>query len=356
MAKLSRIVRIQKAGQIHCLDLVMKSKQHNFVCESVLVSNSHSVSYSVLAFITAYLKVYYPQEFMMALLTSAAGEDKKLLTYVKETKRMGIKVLPPKINKSGDTFLIAGKSILYPFTAVKQCGAKAINAIVNEREMNGRFEDFADFYKRIDKRVVNVGVMNNLIMANCFREFGKLEEIYDQMIELRGKDPVQRALYCKDCEYRYPISVKRTEIEDNGVVCPNCGDKNIILKDHKIQGRKFDNRYIRRLVFGFYLNDNPLRPHMARILQMNLDSIRDVQGIPDGSGMIFPAYVSKIKKHVDKNDNEMAFLDITDGSFEASLTIFARQWARAKNLIVAGNCFVFKGTKNRGDNFLLSRS
>ena len=317
---------------------------------------SHGSSYAVLAFITAYLKVYYPLEFMMALLTSAAGEDKKLLTYVKETKRMGIKILSPKINKSSYHFMISGKSILYPFTAVKQCGVKAIDAIVSERKKNGRFEDFMDFYKRVDKRVVNVGVMTNLILANCFREFGKIEDVFDQMIEIRGKDPVCRSLYCKDCMLRYPISVKRTEIAEDGVVCPNCGDTNIILKDHKTQGRKFDNRYIKRLVFGFYLNDNPLRPYMARIMQMNIDSMNAVQAVSDGTCITFPACVTKIKKHIDKNQNEMAFIDITDGTFEASLTVFAKQWAKINKLIVAGNCFVFKGEKNRGDNFLLSRA
>lgn len=354
MAGLSEIIAIKRLSEkVDCVDLKMQSKHHNFVCESLVTSNSHSTSYALLAYITAYLKVYYPVEYMASLLTSSTEDDKKLAVNIKEAKRMKLKLVQPKINESHYKFTVNKNNIVYPFTAVKQCGFKAVDAIIDERKKNGEYDSFEDFFERVNKRVVNVGVMINLTLANCFRKFGKVHEIFDELVSLRGSDNVYRAIYCGDCSYRYPVSIKKSDYEDNGAVCPNCGDTEVEVED--IGGKRFDAGYARLQVFGFNIDDNPLKPFLAKILEYECSQMSRVEEIDDGDVLFFPTKVINIKKHIDKGGNEMAFLDLTDGKYESSMTIFSKDWVKLKGKFIKNKCYMLKGEKNRGTQFLYAR-
>ena len=130
-------------------------------------NKSHSTSYAVISFQTAYLKANYPVEFMAALLTSVTGVTDKVVFYISECRRMGLNILPPDINESVKDFAVEGASIRFGLAAVKNVGFGAIEAIVKARETGGKFTSLADFCERIDLRQANKKVLESLIKAGA---------------------------------------------------------------------------------------------------------------------------------------------------------------------------------------------
>ena len=308
-------------------------------------NKSHSASYAILSYITAYLKHYYPIEYMCAVLSSSMDDDKKLAIYMGETKRMKLKIKSPDINISGEKFKVYKGTILYPFSAVKQCGEKVVEAILGERK-SGKFMDFEDFFVRINKRVVNVGVMTNLILSGCFRKFGKIHKVYDLMMELR-KDKISRSLYCNTCGYRYPIIMK-----GDNVSCPDCGSDEVETDLEDVKGKRFNSRYCSLQTFGFSMEENPLKRFAARIMKEDCEALEEVEGHMENDQMKIACRIVSIREHVDKRGGKMAFLNIDNGSYTADLTVFSSDWEIIGENVVKGGCYIVKVKKNRGNNFL----
>ncbi|MCD5405790.1 MAG: DNA polymerase III subunit alpha [Desulfotomaculum sp.] len=135
-------------------------------------NKSHSVTYALLAYQTAYLKKNYTAYYMAALLTSVKDNSDKVAVYIDECKRLGLKVLPPDINESEENFCVVKKGssdfrIMFGLAAVKNMGVNAVNHIIEERK-NGTFKNFTDFCRRIDPRIVNKRALESLIKAGCF--------------------------------------------------------------------------------------------------------------------------------------------------------------------------------------------
>ena len=126
-------------------------------------NKSHAACYAVVAYQTAWLKYYYPLEFMAALMTSVIDNASKVSEYILVCRSMGIKLLPPDVNEGDGAFSVSGDSIRYALSAIKSVGRAVIDAIVEEREKNGRFRDLEDFIKR------NVDVLNKRSIENFIR-------------------------------------------------------------------------------------------------------------------------------------------------------------------------------------------
>lgn len=131
-------------------------------------NKSHSASYAVLTMQTAYLKYYYPVEFMAALLTSFMDSSSKIPEYILVCREMGIKILPPDVNEGYSGFTASGdRSIRFGMAAVRGLGKPAIGALVTERELNGPYRDIRDFTERINGREINKRAVENLIKAGA---------------------------------------------------------------------------------------------------------------------------------------------------------------------------------------------
>lgn len=131
-------------------------------------NKSHAAAYGVLAYETAYLKTYYPVEFMAALITSVMVNTDKVVEYIRECKALEIDVLPPDINKSFSKFSVEGNNIRFGLAAVKNVGVNIINNIIDERESNGLFVDLVDLVKRLDQKDTNKRVIESLIKCGAF--------------------------------------------------------------------------------------------------------------------------------------------------------------------------------------------
>ena len=134
-------------------------------------NKSHAAAYAVVSYQTAYLKYYYPVEYMAALMTSVIENNAKVSEYIASSKSMGIHLLPPDINEGESGFSVSGKSIRYGLMAIKSIGRNIIDSIIEERNTNGKYKSFKDFIERNLDRDLNKRTVRNLIMAGAFDSF-----------------------------------------------------------------------------------------------------------------------------------------------------------------------------------------
>lgn len=153
---------IARAKALEVFAVMEKFAQYGF-------NRSHSAAYSVLAYQTAYLKAHYPAEYMASVLTHNQGDIDKITFFMEVCKRQGIQVLGPDINESQATFDVnANQQIRFGLGAIKGAGGAAVEAIVNERQQGGTFEDIFSFAERINLRAVNKKTFESLAMAGAF--------------------------------------------------------------------------------------------------------------------------------------------------------------------------------------------
>jgi DNA polymerase-3 subunit alpha len=131
-------------------------------------NKSHSAAYAVLSYQTGYLKANYPVQFMAAMLSSELGNSEKVAHFIAECEAMGLKVLGPDVNESRDMFTPIGENIRFGLAGIKGVGEQAAQKIIEEREKNGPFKDFADFTSRVDARALNKRVLEHLVKTGAF--------------------------------------------------------------------------------------------------------------------------------------------------------------------------------------------
>ena len=131
-------------------------------------NKSHAAAYAVVAYQTAFLKYYYPVEFMAALMTSVIDNPSKVSEYILSSRRMGIAILPPDINKGESSFSVDGGSIRYGLSAIKSIGKPVIEGLVEERNLRGGFKTLRDFIERMSGRDINKRTIENFIKAGAF--------------------------------------------------------------------------------------------------------------------------------------------------------------------------------------------
>ncbi|MDY6913295.1 MAG: DNA polymerase III subunit alpha [Planctomycetota bacterium] len=146
-------------------ELIMKFAGYGF-------NKAHSTRYAIVAYQTAYFKVHYPQEFLAATLTFECGDTDKVVKYMADAERMGIKTAPPDINTCGCDFAVDGQQVRFGLAAVKGVGAKAVDAITQARRQAGRFSDLYNFCEIADLRVVNRATIEALIKCGAFDSLG----------------------------------------------------------------------------------------------------------------------------------------------------------------------------------------
>ena len=135
-------------------------------------NKAHAIGYAVISYQTAYLKCYYPREYMAALLSSVLDNTTKISEYINECREIGIKLLPPDINESDDGFVVSGETIRYGLAAVKNIGRGFLRSMVAERERSGPFTSFEDFCSRMYGHDLNKRAVESLIKAGAFDSLG----------------------------------------------------------------------------------------------------------------------------------------------------------------------------------------
>ena len=146
-------------------------------------NKSHAAGYAVVSYQTAWLKCYYPVEFMAATMTSYMDSIGKVAGYIYECKKMGIKILPPDINEGHVAFSVSGSDIRFALAAIRNVGRGMVNAMVREREQGGKFRGITDFIRRMSAHDINKRCVESLIKAGAFDSLGGTRAQYMTVYE-----------------------------------------------------------------------------------------------------------------------------------------------------------------------------
>ena len=281
-------------------------------------NKSHAAAYAFVTYQTAYLKTFYPVEYMASLISSIDDLD-KINHYIANCKEMGIDRLPPDVNKSEDTFTVENNSIRFGLSAVKNVGRAMILNLVNERKNNGKFKTFSDFIDRMAGQDMNKRALEGLISCGAFDSMGvkrsQLLAVYEKAL-----DGTARA--ARD-NVAGQMSLFDTIEEQSEMQFPNIDelDKKTMLKMEKQST-------------GLYFSGHPMEEYTDKIKKLTKYNISDVLtsvhkdedgnyhavegGLKDGDMMIICAAIASRKNKTTRSNAQMAFLNVEDvyGSVE----------------------------------------
>ncbi len=286
-------------------------------------NKSHAACYAVLSYQTAYLKAYYPAEFMAAMLNSFLGNLDKVPIYINECRKLKIDILKPDINKSSTKFTVEGNSIRFGLGSVKNVGLAAVDSVVAERNQHGEFKDFTDFAERIYGESVNKKCVESLIRSGAFDNLGKtrstliasFEKIIDTISDENKKD--------------FTNQITMFDIA-------NSEDTVQKMKYTFMELKEFSEKEILSMekeMLGIYISGHPLEKYRKQIeTQTNINTImleeanENIQtngecALKDNATVKLAGIITKIKKKFTKSNKIMAFVTVEDlyGSCEVMI-------------------------------------
>ena len=288
-------------------------------------NKSHAACYAVVAYQTAYLKYYYPVEFMAALLTSVIDNPTKVSEYIMVCRNMNIQILPPDINEGEAGFSVSGNAIRHALTAIKNIGRPVIDAIVKERTEHGKFDSLKNFIERTAGLDVNKRAIEHFIKSGAFDSFGctrrQLMSVYVQILDSiqNGKKGVmsgQMSLFDIVSEE------EKAELE---IKMPDVGeyDKELLLSFEKE-------------VLGFYVSGHPMEEYealwskyiTAKTTDFYLDEETHRTVVEDGSRATIGGMIMDKKIKYTKNDQIMAFLTVEDMVGSVEVIVFPKDYEK----------------------------
>ena len=323
----------------HIFDMMIDFARYAF-------NKSHAACYAVVTYQTAWLKYYYPTEFMAAILTSVIDFPAKVAGYILTCRSLGIRILPPDINEGEAGFSVADGAIRYALTAVKGVGRPVIDAIVKERNTNGRFRDLQDFIARTQGMQVSKRVIESFIKAGAFDSFGvtrkQMMSVYIRMVDEQqasAKNNMAGQLSLFDL-------VPQEQKHQFEITYPDIGeyDKEMLLSFEKE-------------VLGIYVSGHPLEEYEAlwkgHITNKATDFYYDAQaqGSPDagrpdaapavspgdtepgmqlrdGQDVVVGGLITDVRIKYTKNNQVMAFVTMEDLTGDLSVTVFPKSYEK----------------------------
>lgn len=305
-------------------------------------NKSHSAAYSLVAVQTAYLKHYYPEEYMANLISSVMDQSTKLYLYVNETKALGIEVLPPDVNKSLAEFRVEEGRIIFGLSAIKNLGINMISAIVRARDKGGKFENFKDFLQRVDEvdqRALNKKGIESLIKAGAFDRMGynrsSLMAIYEKAM---------------------------ASVSENRKV--NLKGQLNLLDDFSSESKKSDDVKIQNIneypkktklklekeVLGFYISDHPLSDLADRLNDfVNFtsdykDNLSDLEiQMLDKKFVSMAGVITNKSEIMTKKKQLMSFANLEDMYGSIEMVIFPEVYKKYRNIIDEDSVVLVKG-------------
>ena len=310
-------------------------------------NKSHAAAYAVVSYRTAYLKAYYPEEFMAATLNSYLGNLDKIPIYIDECRRMNIEILKPDVNKSFTKFTVDNGKIRFGLGSIKNVGISVVDSIVSERNKNGEYKSFTDFCERIQEEAVNKKCIESLIKAGAFDEFGQtrstllasFEGIIDT-IQNSAKRSFKGQVTMFDLTSM--DSAEKEEMKYSFIELKEYEDKELLSMEKEM--------------LGIYISGHPLEKIREQIMQATnintmqmkeikeeLDSTGNTTKYKDGQNIKYAGIISSIKKKYTKSNKLMAFVSIEDLYGTAEIIVFESVYQNASNLLTTDNVVLVEG-------------
>lgn len=313
-------------------------------------NKSHAAAYAVVSYQTAYLKCYYPVEFMAALLTSVKDNTAKVISYIMSSKSLGIDILPPDVNEGFSRFHVANGAIRFGMSAIKGVGEPVIEAIVAERERGGKFESMHDFMMRLTSKEINRHTIENFIKAGALDSMpGNRRQkmmVYDSMLDAvnrEKKDAIagQMSLFdMGDDDLDKANEIKYPEIDE-------------YAKEELLGFEKE--------VLGIYISGHPLNDY-TELMEKNCtntsldfmvseDDEESSAKVEDGQNVIVGGMIADKNVKVTKSSNKlMAYIQLEDLYGTIEITIFPRDYERLKPLLTDDAKIFVRGRVQTSEN------
>lgn len=288
-------------------------------------NKSHAAAYALVAYQTAYLKYYFPVEFMAALMTSVIDNPSKVAEYILSSRKMGIAILPPDINRGYSSFSVDGKSIRYGLSAIKGVGKPVIAAIVAEREERGLFKNLRDFIERMSGREVNKKTIENLIKAGAMDELpGNRRQkmmVYVQIVDSIAQEK-KNTMAGQMSLFDLVSEEEKSAFE---IRMPNVTEYT-----------KEDRLAFEKEVLGIYISGHPLEEYEERwrknISAVTTDFLPDEEtGTPavhEGAKEIVGGMITAKTIKYTKTNKVMAFLTLEDLVGTVEIVVFPRDYEK----------------------------
>ena len=309
-------------------------------------NKSHAACYAVVSYQTAYLKYYYPQEFMAALLTSVLDNTTKISEYILTCRQMGIGILPPDINEGVSGFSVSGGNIRYGLSAIKSIGRNVVDAIVRERELAGPFTSLDDFVSRMSGKEVNKKTVENFIKAGAMdslpgnrrQKLMVVPEMMDQKSRER-KTSMEGQLSLFDFaaeEDRENFQITMPKVEE-------------FPREEMLA--------LEKEVLGVYVTGNPLEEYeegwRKNITAMTTDFIvdedTDEAKVSDGQMVTVGGIVSDRVIKITKTGKNMAFVTLEDLVGSVEVLVFPKDFEANRDLLENDAKLFIRGRVSLGD-------
>ncbi len=310
-------------------------------------NKSHAAAYAVVSYQTAWLKYYYPVEFMAALMTSCIENPSKVSEYILNCRQMGIRILPPDINRSVGNFSVEPEGIRYGLSAVKGIGKPVMDAIVEERNRGGEFISLKDFCQRLSGKEVNKRTIENFIKAGAFDGLGGTRKqfmmIYVQILDMVNQEKKtsmtgQMSLFdIMGEEERKSFDIK----------LPDVGE---YTKETKLAFEKE--------VLGVYISGHPLEEYeqswRKNISAVTSDFYPDEETgqpkVPDGSKQIVGGMITEKTIKYTRNNKVMAFLTLEDLVGTVEIVVFPRDYENNAHMMEEDSKVFIQGRVSAEDD------
>lgn len=297
-------------------------------------NKSHSASYALIAYQTAWLKTHYPAEFMAAVLSSDMDRTDKILLFLDDCKSLKLTVLPPDINKSSYFFTVCGESELrYGLGAIKGVGESAIESIVETRERDGNYKNLFDFCQRIDLRKVNRRVLEALIKAGCFDTLGKHRATL--MASLNN------ALQSAEQEQQNAAHGQNDLFAAHTTVTePQFVDVDIWEDTIQLNGEKD--------TLGFYLTGHPIDRYSKELSAFTTGKVATLSPM-EHDNVTVAGIVTGLRIRQTKRGDRIGIFALDDGSAQIEVVCFSEPFNRYRELLVADQVVIVAGEISMDD-------
>ncbi|MCF6462433.1 DNA polymerase III subunit alpha [Clostridium sp. Cult1] len=305
-------------------------------------NKSHSAAYAVVAYRTAWLKYYYPVEFMAALISSVMGDTNSVSLYIQECKRLGIEILPPDINESFKKFTVVDGKIRFGLMAIKNVGDNFIEVIIKARE-DGVFTSFTDFCERIesiDPSVMNKRAVESLIKCGAMNSLGgnraQLLAIFEKTMDGIHADRKRNI----DGQFSMFETIDTKITKDNLPDLKEFPQKNLLAMEKEM--------------LGIYISGHPLKPYeeelnkistitTSELLQAQEQLEESLNKNIDGAKIVIGGIIVSKKNKITKNNNMMAFITLEDLYGAIECIVFPATYDRYSRLIDEDSLVVIEG-------------
>jgi DNA polymerase III subunit alpha len=295
-------------------------------------NKSHSAAYAYLAYVTAYLKAHYGLEFLSALLTSETGNTTKVVKYINECRDMGVRVLPPDVNKSDKDFTPDGDAIRFGLCAIRNVGEAAVDSVLNARAKDGAFRSIYDLCERVDLGAVNRRMLESLIKGGALDSLqGTRSQLFaaiDSAMETGQR--AQRDLLSGQGGLFVMDAVSPHEAEPPLPAVPDWTDS------QKLAGEKE--------MLGFYVTGHPLDEWVGKVRELATHDSETVESLERGADVTVCGIMNGLQRRRNKEGKLYATFQLEDRLGSIECLVFTTQYERLLNALNEEKAVMIRGS------------